>query len=247
MPRNATRRGPPKNSQVEQADKDRALYDWGKLPLQALRLKCNSYVLVEHGTKVILQQRLYAHFHPRNTPSISHPTSPPTADVSAEIAELRGLILDLQKQQTQNPPPVNQTIANSTVTDTLPMVRTHAAQKKSSPALQALTTSNSCTVDTESSDSEEVQPTMAPLLGFQHVQGITGIQGTSFNCNPTTNTHAPPAIPLKLLKKVQKGEYIDFALLLSAPHNLLLQATFLVWKWTMMQTSFLKPKYPRLK
>ena len=95
MPRN-TRRGAPKNTQVEQADNIRSLYDWGKLPQQALRLKCNSYALVEQGSKTVLQQCLYTHFHPRQS------STTPSTDVSVEIAELRSLIFDLQKQNNQS-------------------------------------------------------------------------------------------------------------------------------------------------
>ena len=227
MPR-TSRRGTPKNTQVEQADKSRSLEDWSKQPIQALRLKCNSYALVEQGSKIVLQQRLFAHFHPTTTTttsSISNPSTSPDNNIREELAELRSLILDLHHERNNNNIPemsINQNPANGgpvlafnnrPVTVKRNTSRFRKRKNKSAPVGNT-TTNNSCDLDTESSGTEETQETLAPM------RPLTGFQGMSLTSNLLQTTHAPPAIPLKLFKQIQKGEYIDFASLLPAPHNL---------------------------
>ena len=69
--------------------------DWGKLSLEALRLKCNQYRLITAGSKYSLQKRLYDHFHPYlQTPAVQPiptqqttpiPIEPSMSDVLTEL------------------------------------------------------------------------------------------------------------------------------------------------------------------
>ena len=54
-----------RNNSAFDNDRDRTLIDWGKLAIDALRLKCNQYGITGTGRKVVLQERLYKHFHPQ--------------------------------------------------------------------------------------------------------------------------------------------------------------------------------------
>ena len=218
-----------KNTQVINADKARSLNDWNKLPLQALHLKCNSYALVEQGTKTVLQNRLYRHFNPTETRTINQTpsTSPPSnIDLQAEIRELRSMILDLHTNNSSQIPANQNPAFNFTATEPVAVSTSQPPpkRKRSVPAVR-MSTINSCDSDAESSSTDGIEPDPHTATTTQAQQVTINEQGMSSSILTTPFTtsqglYAPPAIEQKLLKKIQKGEYIDFALLLPAPHNL---------------------------
>ena len=54
-----------RNNSAFESDRDRTFIDWGKLAIDALRLKCNQYGIAGTGRRIVLQDRLHKHFHPQ--------------------------------------------------------------------------------------------------------------------------------------------------------------------------------------
>ena len=68
------------NSSAMNEDKHRTLHEWGKLPLETLRLKCGSTGLISTGTKKQLANRLFKKFQEDNQNSNARDNPLPSPD-----------------------------------------------------------------------------------------------------------------------------------------------------------------------
>ena len=197
--------------------------DWGKLSLEALRLKCNQYRLITAGSKYSIQKRLYDHFHPSlQTPAVQPtqqttptPIEPSMSDVLTKLRKIQTQVNELRNHQ-QNVQPGGGGLSSTSwqqTTDPQQMftsaaIRPQFSVPENTPLL------NSCIDHTEPTQRSISSAIPAALQG-----GGPELEG-NFTPNLNFNLHnqyTPPPIKSSLLKKINNSEYIDFDELLPHP------------------------------
>ena len=218
-----------RNTNVGGEEAQRSVQDWGKLTAEVLRLKCNEVAIVATGKKAALVQRLFAFYNSTTLPSLgtanhvavasmnTHPheatSTSPLAEIQiphhnvahsteparhvdpnmelvlSELAALRSQIGAMQSKQTDMERKMTRADEARNIAD-----RGGDIDLSVSPVSSDL----AVTKTTEARHQFASPPPFSLLLQQQQQGG-----------NAFLNPFIPPPVKMTILKKIEKGEYID--------------------------------------
>ena len=210
------------------ADHEKSCEDWSKLKMEVLKLKCNQYGLVSTGKKAEVQHRLMAHFHTNhdNDDDVSIITA--IGDVSTHVRveedncileELRALRSEIgaMKQKQQE---MGSLLQHQSTRETL--VEVHAIPASiHCPIIPTIAdmTDNHMVISQDHHDNiQNIQPVhsfqLPPFMNNSNAVVNTGMFSSNLNelhsSSDHTNPFIPPPLPVNILKKIEKDDFVSF-------------------------------------
>ena len=192
--------------------------DWNKLKIEVLKLKCNQYAVIANGKKTTLAKRLFDHFHkqtelnnevvinvnPHEVNEAARSNEESSNVVLCEIRALRSEVAAMKEKQKE----LQQ---NSRRTENLsgPMNTEYSHPDESEvvrgfrvpPFIEELNSDgNRQRVNNNTEDRVNENTTTA---------NATGRDDINYNNSYQENPFILPPIKIILLKKIEKGEFID--------------------------------------
>ena len=208
---------PPRNIDENADPATLALADWQTMPLEALRLHCNSAHLVSSGSRLVLAERLHQFYNPPVSssslvPAVSSASS--TSSAQQTVTYVTSSPADVQSDSNS----VQHVVPPSSQFDIATLVQAE---------LRRYFASNNIPSTIDSSVSQQPTSSVNNRTGLPIVSSSIDIPGlvlpVTSHLRQERNQHrqsnqpfadSMPPLPQAVIDKIQNGEFVNFDLLL---------------------------------